>query len=202
MMLSWILETCNEEDGHVSDDNDYDTDVNVNEDASSLSYFRSSTLSPPFYTGAEQFLDKLLAVKLFGLILHLRRNYTKTLVDIILTTGKHPGPVISFKIFNNLFCDDDDDDDDDDNDNDDKIDTIIAWPARSPDLIPLDFFLWDYMKEKVYQTEIASREELVAKINTATMEIHQHGLNNVQREIRRRAEACVRARGGHFEHLL
>ena len=26
------------------------------------------------------------------------------------------------------------------------------WPARSPDLTPLDFFLWGYMKSKVYLT--------------------------------------------------
>ncbi|KAJ4445115.1 hypothetical protein ANN_06914 [Periplaneta americana] len=37
------------------------------------------------------------------------------------------------------------------------------------------------MKEKVYKTEIASRKELVAKINMAAMEIHQYGLDNVQR---------------------
>ena len=38
----------------------------------------------------------------------------------------------------------------------------IAWPVRSPDLTPLDFFLWGCMKENVYETEIASREELIA----------------------------------------
>ncbi|KAJ4451451.1 hypothetical protein ANN_02913 [Periplaneta americana] len=68
----------------------------------------------------------------------------------------------------------------------------IAWTARSPDLTPLDFFLWGCMKEKMYQTEITIREELVAKMNTAAMEIHQHGLDNVQREFRRHAEVCVR----------
>ncbi|KAJ4440210.1 hypothetical protein ANN_08349 [Periplaneta americana] len=60
----------------------------------------------------------------------------------------------------------------------------------------------DSRKEKMYQTEIASREELVAKINTTAMKIQQHGLDNVQREVRRRAEVCIRAKGGHFEHLL
>ena len=52
------------------------------------------------------------------------------------------------------------------------------------------------MNENVYETEIASREELVAKINTTSMEIRQCGLGNVQREIRRCAEACVRGEGG------
>ena len=45
----------------------------------------------------------------------------------------------------------------------------VAWPARSPDLTPLDFFHWGCMKENVYKTEIASREEFVSKINTTVM---------------------------------
>ena len=49
-----------------------------------------------------------------------------------------------------------------------------AWRAQSPGLMPLDFFLWSFMKEKVYQTEIASREEFVAKSNAVDMEIRQH----------------------------
>jgi hypothetical protein len=27
----------------------------------------------------------------------------------------------------------------------------FGWPPRSPDLIPCDFFLWDYLKFQVYQ---------------------------------------------------
>ena len=26
---------------------------------------------------------------------------------------------------------------------------FLSWPARSPDLNPLDFFLWGFMKEKI-----------------------------------------------------
>ena len=45
----------------------------------------------------------------------------------------------------------------------------------------------------MYEMEIASREELLSKINTTVMEIRQRVLGNVQREMRRHAEACVRA---------
>ena len=78
----------------------------------------------------------------------------------------------------------------------------VAWPARSPDLTPLDFFHWGCMRENVYETEIESREELLSKINTTVMEIRQRGFGDVQREMRRRDETCIRARGGHFEDLL
>ncbi|GBN56080.1 hypothetical protein AVEN_168128-1 [Araneus ventricosus] len=27
---------------------------------------------------------------------------------------------------------------------------LLPWPLRSPDLTPRDFFLWDYVKDKVY----------------------------------------------------
>ncbi len=27
----------------------------------------------------------------------------------------------------------------------------ISWPSRSPDLTPCDYFLWGYIKDKVYQ---------------------------------------------------
>ncbi|XP_058808948.1 uncharacterized protein LOC131674347 [Phymastichus coffea] len=36
----------------------------------------------------------------------------------------------------------------------------IEWPARSPDLTPLDYFLWDYLKNKVYATKPNNIEEL------------------------------------------
>jgi len=30
----------------------------------------------------------------------------------------------------------------------------IKWPPRSPDLTPLDYFMWGYLKERVYKTKI------------------------------------------------
>jgi hypothetical protein len=34
------------------------------------------------------------------------------------------------------------------------------WPPRSPDLTPLDFFLWGVLKERVYQTPVLTVKEL------------------------------------------
>ena len=48
------------------------------------------------------------------------------------------------------------------------------------------------MKESVYKTEIGSRGELVAKINTTAMEIHQRRLGNVQQEISEMKHVFVR----------
>jgi hypothetical protein len=42
---------------------------------------------------------------------------------------------------------------------------MIAWPTRSPDLTPLDFLVWGYVKDKVFVPPLpASFEELRTRI--------------------------------------
>lgn len=36
----------------------------------------------------------------------------------------------------------------------------VPWPPRSPDLTPLDFFLWSEIKRLVYTREYESRDDL------------------------------------------
>jgi hypothetical protein len=80
----------------------------------------------------------------------------------------------------------------------------IEWPPRSPDLNPIDFFLWGHFKEVVYHTENNTERELRQKLEIAK----QHIINNRSafRRLRlnfiRRCRACIRAGGRHFEHLL
>lgn len=78
----------------------------------------------------------------------------------------------------------------------------IYWPARSPDLTPLDFFVWGRAKNLVYTNEeINSKEELITRINSA-FEIMKEEikLKTTTTEVRRRARACIRNRGSYFEH--
>jgi hypothetical protein len=44
---------------------------------------------------------------------------------------------------------------------------FITWPARSPDLTPLDLFLWEYIKDLVYQTKVQGVDELHCQITAA-----------------------------------
>jgi len=36
----------------------------------------------------------------------------------------------------------------------------IAWPARSPDLTVPDFFLWEFLKDRVFRRRIVTIQEL------------------------------------------
>lgn len=80
----------------------------------------------------------------------------------------------------------------------------IAWPARSPDLNPLDFFLWGHLKSQVYATPIDREEDLLARIQDACNDIRNMPgvLARVQQSMVRRCNLCMEQRGNHFEHLL
>ena len=51
--------------------------------------------------------------------------------------------------------------------------SLIHWPARSPDLTPLDFCLWGWLKGEVYLTKVDTRADLVARINNACVRISE-----------------------------
>ena len=38
------------------------------------------------------------------------------------------------------------------------------WPPRSPDITPLDFFLWGYVKDRVYRTPVRDVQTLQSRI--------------------------------------
>lgn len=78
----------------------------------------------------------------------------------------------------------------------------ISWPPRSPDLNPLDFFLWGHLKNIVYHTPVESIQDLEARIMRAVNTVTPEMLNNVKRSMVRRARLCIQQGGQTFEHLL
>ena len=77
----------------------------------------------------------------------------------------------------------------------------IEWPPRSPDLTPLDFFLWGHIKAKVYQTPPANLQVLRRRIQDAFRELRRD--RRVQRRamdaMYQRAIRCVARNGRHVE---
>lgn len=80
----------------------------------------------------------------------------------------------------------------------------VAWPPRSPDINPLDFYLWGHVKEIVYKTAVNTREELLQRIEEAFQRIRQNRTicARVRRSLTRRLRACNEADGGHFQHFI
>lgn len=78
----------------------------------------------------------------------------------------------------------------------------VPWPPRSPDLTPLDFFLWGYIKNYVYAVPCDSRDDMITRINEAFASVTQEMITNVNRSVGRRARLCIERGGQHFEPFL
>lgn len=78
----------------------------------------------------------------------------------------------------------------------------IEWPPRSPDLTPLDFFLWGYLKNRVYINRPNNLEELKQRIRDEIRSISPQILQNVRNGFYYRLGYCQMEEGGQFEHLL
>jgi hypothetical protein len=73
---------------------------------------------------------------------------------------------------------------------------------RSPDLTPLDFYLWGTLKNVVYRRKPATLAALREEIEMSCTAITVDTLVNVDRAVVRRNQNCLDANGNHFEHLL
>ena len=61
----------------------------------------------------------------------------------------------------------------------------IEWPARSPDLTPLDFFLWGYLKARVYrhnpQTITELKQAIVTETRSISSDVTKHAIENMKK---------------------
>lgn len=85
---------------------------------------------------------------------------------------------------------------------DDRMIGRNLWPPRSPDLTPLDYFLFGYLKNVVHRNRLHTLEELRAAIEDAVSSIGEQELRAVYENMKKRVDMCLQSGGDHFEHLL
>lgn len=78
----------------------------------------------------------------------------------------------------------------------------FLWSPRSPDLSPLDFFLWGYCKENVYTNTPQSVPELQRSIEDFVHNIPRATCERVIANFKRRITECINRNGDHIEHRL
>jgi hypothetical protein len=76
------------------------------------------------------------------------------------------------------------------------------WPPRSPDLTPPDFHLWGAAKSAVYRDRPRTLNELKTAVTAYIRNISHADLQEVFANKIKRVQACIDARGHHFQHLL
>jgi hypothetical protein len=65
--------------------------------------------------------------------------------------------------------------------------------------MPLDFFLWGYVKDIVYTTPMTSLDELKLRIVAAIKRVTPQMLENTKREIEYRLNILCVMKGAHVE---
>jgi hypothetical protein len=75
------------------------------------------------------------------------------------------------------------------------------WPPRSPDLSPPDFFLWGFLKDRVFQDNPQTLDQLRQRIVETVASIPATMLKSVTHSLASRMEMCISMQGKHFQHL-
>ena len=78
----------------------------------------------------------------------------------------------------------------------------MDWPARSPDLTASDFFLWAYLKEKVYVNKRQTLDQLKNNIRQEIENIPVEILKKIMKNSIKRADLCRTAKGGHLVDII
>lgn len=80
----------------------------------------------------------------------------------------------------------------------------INWPPNSPDLTPLDNFLWGYLKDEVYNERSQSLQDLRQRIQRSIdslNEEHPEYIANALFKLEEDYRKCIENNGGHIQHL-
>lgn len=76
----------------------------------------------------------------------------------------------------------------------------LVWAARSPDLSPLDFFVWGYLKTKVFARKPTSIHQLKDFICDEASKITPDMCNNAISSFHNRLYVCIEKNGRNVEH--
>ena len=77
----------------------------------------------------------------------------------------------------------------------------VEWPPRSPDLTPCDFFLWGYLKSKVYTSPPETIDDVIQRIEREVEALKRNPrlIRRAVHDMIRRVNLCVENDGRHFE---
>ena len=76
------------------------------------------------------------------------------------------------------------------------------WPPYSPDLNPLDSFVWGFIEGRVRRIQPESIPELQQAAEDIAATILMEMLRNASQNVRKCANARIKASGGHLENFL
>jgi hypothetical protein len=83
-----------------------------------------------------------------------------------------------------------------------SIKSTDIWPPYSPDLNPCDYFLWGFLKDRVFSENIGNISLLKEKIKQVCAEITEEMCERVLNNLLFRLNYCVMKNGKHFSNVM
>jgi len=84
----------------------------------------------------------------------------------------------------------------------DRVISKRLWPPRSPHLKPPDYFLWGYLKGRVYRNKPRTTDALKANITEEIQAVTEDVLARIFQNMARRVQSRLDANVGHLQHIL
>ena len=81
-------------------------------------------------------------------------------------------------------------------------DDPIPWLPRCPEITPLDFFLWGYLKDIIHRRKFTDIADLKTRITEAFATVTNVMLQFIYQEIDYRLNVLQATRGAHVEALI
>ena len=78
----------------------------------------------------------------------------------------------------------------------------IAWPARSPELTVPDFFLWGFLKDRVFRRRIMTIQELKRAIVDEVVATDEDLRRRVYGNFQTSLQHCIDVNGGHLLNVI
>ena len=78
----------------------------------------------------------------------------------------------------------------------------LEWQARSPDLTPCDFFLWSFLKSRVYVNRARTLQDLKTNFQEEIANIAPAMLAGVMTNGRNRFTQCMENGGRHLPDVI
>jgi hypothetical protein len=79
---------------------------------------------------------------------------------------------------------------------------VINWPAQSLDLSPCDFYLWGFLKSKVFETRPANLNALKQRIVEEANAIPAKTLLRVMKSMVNQVGECINVNGRHLSEAI
>ena len=78
----------------------------------------------------------------------------------------------------------------------------MSWPPHLPDLTASDFFLWGYLKSKVYSNRPTDLHTLKENIREEIAKLSEETLQAIICSFLTRVHLCIEEGGGHLKDIV